>query len=237
MIRVMLVDDHELFREGLRSLLARDPTLSVVATAGDAREAKLMLASRPVDLLIVDVNLPGSGGVPLVRDLKHEDRFRPVLMLSMHEHLDIVADALDSGADGYALKRQSPKELLHAIQTVAGGGRYLAPEIRASLDGDKPIAPTPFMRLLSRREREIFELLVRGDSNCKIAHQLFISVKTVETHRTRIMKKREVHNMADLVRLAVRHGHLTAEQTATQTQQQQRADQQRNPQEIPKAQP
>jgi DNA-binding NarL/FixJ family response regulator len=211
MICVILVDDHELFREGLRALLSQDPEITVVATAGDAREAKRVVGDHPTALLIVDVSLPGSGGVPLVRELKREEQRRPVLMLSMHQHADVVADALDNGADGYALKSQSPKELLAAIRVVAGGKRYLAPGLPVpSGDGHPGAVPLGLLRALSKREREVLTCLVRGDSNQDIARQLFISVKTVETHRIRVMKRLEVHSIADLVRLAVRHGHFAA---------------------------
>src|ERR1700760_3833146 len=104
MIRLILIDDHELFRAGLRALLEQDSELSVVATANDAREARQIVAQHPCDLIVVDVTLPGSGGIALARDLKREDPARRVLMLSAHHHLDFVAEAFDNGADGYALK-------------------------------------------------------------------------------------------------------------------------------------
>ena len=211
MIRVILIDDHELFREGLRALLLREPDISVTAAASDAREGRRILDDHPGDLAIIDVSLPGSGGIALARDLKREEPGRRVLMLSMHDQLDVVAEALDGGVDGYALKSQAPAELLEAIHTVVGGGRYLAPQLQArSQDGNGHRLPPGLLRGLSRREREVFELLVRGDNNRQIATHLFISVKTVETHRTRIMKKLQVHSIAELVRVAVRHGHLAA---------------------------
>jgi DNA-binding NarL/FixJ family response regulator len=211
MIRVILVDDHELFCEGLRALLSQEPAIEVVGTAGDARQAQQVVADHPGALVIVDVSLPGSGGVALVRELKRADPMRPALVLTMHEHADVVADALDSGADGYALKSQPPRELVAAIHKVAGGGRYLAPGLTAPQgDAQHRAVPSGLLRTLSKREREIFACLVRGDSNQQIARQLFISVKTVETHRMRVLKKLDVHSMAELVRLAVRHGHLGA---------------------------
>ena len=211
MIRLVLVDDHELFREGLRALLERDATLSIVASANDAREALEAVAQHPCDVVILDVTLPGTNGTSLVRDLKRLDVGRKVLMLSMHQHLDVVTEALDNGADGYALKNQSPSELREAIRAVAAGERYLAPSLREAVsERNGRGMTTGLLRALSKREREIFGLLVRGYNNHDIAGQLFISIKTVETHRTRIMKKLEVHNMGDLIRLAARHGHLAA---------------------------
>jgi DNA-binding NarL/FixJ family response regulator len=214
MPKVVLIDDHELFREGLRVLL-ENGQISVVGTAGDAREAIHVLGETACDLVIVDVTLPGSSGVSLLRELKRDQPHRPVLMLTMHEHADIVADALDNGADGYALKSQSPAELIEAIHAVHAGERYLAPTLRpATSDGGGDFsAPPGLLRTLTRREREVFELLVRGDSNRDIGRLLFISVKTVETHRTRLMRKLEVHSIAELVRFAARHGHLEARVT------------------------
>ncbi|HXU74484.1 MAG TPA: response regulator transcription factor [Polyangia bacterium] len=211
MTRVVLVDDHELFREGLRALLQGEQ-VSVVGTAGDAREAIRLLDDSACDLVIVDVTLPGPSGVSLLRDLKRAQPHRPVLMLTMHTHADVVADAFDNGADGYALKSQSPAELLEAIHAVVAGERYLAPTLRTATSdgGGDSSTPSGLLRMLTRREREIFELLVRGENNRAIGRLLFISVKTVETHRTRLMRKLEVHSIAELVRLAARHGHLAA---------------------------
>jgi DNA-binding NarL/FixJ family response regulator len=211
MIRVILVDDHELFREGLRALLANRDDLTVVAAANDAREALQAAADHPCDIVVVDVTLPGSGGVALVRDLKRDDPRRPVLMLSSYQHADIVVDALDAGAEGYAVKTQSPQQLIEAIRAVAGGERYLAPALRHLVRRDSGRSGrTGLLSMLSVREREVFDLLVRGQANAEIAKILFISVKTVETHRTHVMKKLDVHSMADLIRLAARHGHLAA---------------------------
>ena len=211
MIRIILVDDHELFRDGLGELLRKRGDLAVVAEANDAREATLAVAENPCDLVVVDITLPGSSGIALVRDLKRDDPRRPVLMLSSYQDADIVADALDAGADGYAIKTQSPQQFIEAIHAVVAGQGYLAPSLRHVVrrDGGRS-GRTGFLGSLSAREREIFDLLVRGRSNGDIAKALFISVKTVETHRTHIMKKLDVHSIGDLVRLAARHGHLAA---------------------------
>jgi DNA-binding NarL/FixJ family response regulator len=210
MIRVVLVDDHELFCEGMRAVLAGEPDLSLVATAHDAPSARRLLDEQPCEVVVVDVSLPGPAGTDLVRELREEAPERPILMLSMHQYPDVVADAFDSGASGYALKSQSPRELFEAIHAVAAGRRYLAPTL-------EPVAPPSarrpqlgLLRGLSAREREVFDLLVSGHSNQEVSKRLFISVKTVETHRMRIMKKLGVHNIGDLIRIAVRHGHLCA---------------------------
>jgi DNA-binding NarL/FixJ family response regulator len=211
MIRLILVDDHCLFREGLCALLENDPEMSVVATAGDAREALRAVAEHPCDLVVLDVTLPDAGGVSVVRDVARLAPERALLVLSMHTHADVVAEAIDGGAGGYALKTQSHHELLQAIRNVAAGERYLAPSLRPLMPRDDgwPVSGG-LLSALSPREREVFDLLVRGASNGDIAKHFFISVKTVETHRTRLMKKLGVHNIGELIRLAARHGHLTA---------------------------
>jgi DNA-binding NarL/FixJ family response regulator len=209
-IRIVLVDDHQLFRAGLRSLLAVEPTFEVVAEAGDAREACQRVETVEHDLVIVDVTLPGSNGIALIRELKRRQKRRPILVLTMHQHADFVVDAFAAGANGYALKLQSEAEIFEAIRVAAGGGRYVAPAVAALVRGSDVVPQRSLLSSLSAREREIFDLLVRGYTNAEVAKQLFISVKTVETHRTRILRKLDVHNIGDLVRLAARHGLIAA---------------------------
>lgn len=209
MIGIFIVDDHRLFRDALRAMLAGNHELSIVGEAGDAREALALLDARPCEVVLVDVSLPGSNGVALVRELKRSDRRRRVVVLTMHQHPDIVCDAFAAGADGYALKHQSREELLAAIFAVAAGDRYVAPAVAAALPGDAaPVQPRGALGALSAREREVFDLLVRGFANANVGKQLCISIKTVETHRARIMRKLEVHNIGELIRLAARQGLL-----------------------------
>jgi DNA-binding NarL/FixJ family response regulator len=159
--------------------------------------------------VLVDVSLPGSNGVALVRELKRSDRRRRVVVLTMHQHPDMVCDAFAAGADGYALKHQSREELLAAIFAVAAGDRYVAPAVAEALPtGVDQARPRGALAALSAREREVFDLLVRGLGNGDVGKQLCISVKTVETHRARIMRKLDVHNIGDLIRLAARQGVL-----------------------------
>jgi DNA-binding NarL/FixJ family response regulator len=211
MIRIVLVDDHRLFRDGLRAILSAHPGFTVVAEAETAREAFKRIQEVEHDLVILDLTLPGSNGTALLRDLNRlRGHHRPVLVLTMHQHADIVSDALAAGATSYALKLQSEADLIKAIETTARGERYLAPQI-AAVAADmmkRPRRGAGVLALLSSREREIFDLLIRGGTNADVARQLFISVKTVETHRTRIMRKLGVHSIGELIRLAARHGLL-----------------------------
>jgi DNA-binding NarL/FixJ family response regulator len=210
MTRIVLVDDHRLFRDGLRAILATHPGLTVVGEAETAREAYQRIQEVEHDLVILDLTLPGSNGIALLRDLNRLHAHRPVLVLTMHQHADIVSDALSAGATGYALKLQSEADLIKAIETTARGERYLAPQIAAVAAEmtKRPKRGAGVLAVLSSREREIFDLLIRGGTNADVARQLFISVKTVETHRTRIMRKLGVHSIGELIRLAARHGLL-----------------------------
>jgi DNA-binding NarL/FixJ family response regulator len=209
-VRIVLVDDHRLFRDGLRAILAAYSEFELVGEATDAREAERILDEVPHDLLIIDVTLPGSNGVALMRDRKRKKDATPMLVLTMHESADIVADAFAAGATGYALKQQSEAELVEALRCAAAGQRYLAPQIPPEVLDGATANGNSVLSLLSSREREIFDLIVRGSTNADIAKQLFISIKTVETHRTRILRKLGVHSVGELIRLAVRHGLLPA---------------------------
>ncbi len=211
-IRILLVDDHQLFRAGLRAILAGHQEFSIVGEAADARTACALAQSVPHDLLIVDVTLPGSNGLAAIRELRRQGDRSAALVLTMHANADMVLDAFAAGATGYALKLQSEDELLDAIRSTAAGRRYAAPQI-ASLAGDtvrRVRQAEGVLATLSAREREIFDLLVRGHTNAQVAKQLYISIKTVETHRSRIMRKLDVHNIGEMIRLAARHGLLAA---------------------------
>lgn len=214
--RIVLIDDHCLFRDGLRAILAAHG-LAVVGEASELREAVELVERVAFDLLIVDITLPGSNGLALVRELRRRGVRQPILVLTMHQHVDLIAEAFAAGATGYALKHQSEQEILDAVNKVAARAIYLAPQLPHELlpDAGAPGAPPPrpfdsILSQLSAREREIFDLIVRGMTNAGIAKQLFISIKTVETHRTRIMRKLAVHNVGELIRLAARHGLLAA---------------------------
>jgi DNA-binding NarL/FixJ family response regulator len=211
-IRLLLVDDHRLFRDGLKAILGSYPDLTVVAEANDARSALELVETVEFDVVVLDITLPGSNGLALLRELKRRRVKQPALVLTMHQHGDMVADAFAAGAVSYALKHQSESELVEAVRSTARRVTYLAPQLSRELlpDASGASAAHGVLETLSSREREIFDLIVRGNSNADIARQLFISVKTVETHRTRIMRKLDVHNVGELIRLAARHGFLAA---------------------------
>lgn len=213
-LKLALVDDHRLFREGLRAMLRSQADLQVVGEAADATEAYAMVDATHPDVLVLDLALPGATGVTVAREILRRNPGLRILLLSMFTDEEHVSQALEAGVAGYAAKEQSAEEVFEAIRTVASGNSYLSPLIsrfvleeymRLRKGGDPSRAP---LRALTNREREIFDLSVRGLSNDSIASQLFISKRTVETHRGRIMRKLGVHSAADLVRVAAKHGLL-----------------------------
>jgi len=213
-LRVALVDDHLLFREGLRAMLAGAPDLRVVAEASNAQEAVPAVRATSPEVVVLDVMLPGVSGIGVARELLREDPKRRVLCLSMVADEAHVAGALQAGVLGYACKSQSAAEVMEAIRTVARGETYLAPQVSGFLISDyrrgktgKDAALSPIASLTAR-EREIFELCIRGNPTAQIARQLSISPRTVETHRGRILRKLNAHSAVDLVRLAARWGLL-----------------------------
>jgi two-component system response regulator NreC len=208
-VRIALVDDHPLYRTGLRSILASRTDLAVVAEAGDAQHAYQLADSAQADVMVMDLNLPGVDGFSATREVLRRSPQTRVLILSMYTDEIHAARALAAGALGYAMKTQSPDELLEAVTTVGRGERYVPRTLSASLlDVHRRAAARDGGPLgsLSPREREIFGLLVRGLSNRSIARELTISVKTVETHRTHIHEKLGVHSIAQLIHFAAVNG-------------------------------
>jgi DNA-binding NarL/FixJ family response regulator len=203
--RVALIDDHLLFREGLRAMLASIPDVQVVAEASNHDEAIPAVRNSRPEVVVLDMVLPGSSGSAIARELLKEDPRRRVLALSMMTDEGHVSDAFASGVLGYASKRQSAAEVLNAIRTVARGDRYLAPElseVMADTGRPQPV-PAPLLSLTAR-EREIFDYCILGTATKEIARQLRISPRTVETHRARILRKLGARSTLDLVLLAAR---------------------------------
>jgi len=214
-VDLLLVDSSKIFRMGLRTALADASTeddLTVVAECGDGSQAcELAIALAP-DVVVADLDLPDRNGVALARELGRIVPSARVLLLAPHGPETIVYQALSAGAGGYALKEQSPAEIVAAIRAVGRGELVLPPGITAPAsrssgrsDGTRPSQP---IERLSQRERQVFDLVVWGSSNKQIAERLGISVKTVETHRGHINGKLSVHTSADIVRLASLWGML-----------------------------
>jgi DNA-binding NarL/FixJ family response regulator len=208
-LRIALVDDHPLFRTGIRSILASHNDLSVVAEASDARHAYEVAETLHPEVMVLDLNLPGVDGISATREILRRSPQTKVLILSMYTDEIHAARALAAGANGYAMKTQPADELVEAIRAVGHGEKYVPRALSPSLlDVHRRAAGRDggALACLSPREREIFGLLVRGLSNRSIARELCISVKTVETHRTHIHEKLGVHSIAQLIHFAAVNG-------------------------------
>ena len=209
MIRIVLVDDHAVVRSGLRLLLEVEADLVVLGEAGNAREAVFEVRAHAPDVVLLDVVLPGESGIDVIPKLLHEAPDAKVLMLSMQDDPNYVREAFAAGASGYVLKEAADAEVVDAVRQVAAGGRYVHPALGARMvAADAAARVAAAADPLSDREREVLKLLALGHTNQEIAKQLFISVRTAETHRAHIMRKLQLETRAELVRYAIEHGQL-----------------------------
>jgi DNA-binding NarL/FixJ family response regulator len=208
--RVLLADDHQLFRDGLRSLLQRSPGFTVVGEAADGLEALRLCRDLQPDVVLLDISMPGLNGVEAARRIGVEAPGTRILIVSMHADRRFVAESLRAGARGYLLKDSAFPEVVQAIQAVMRGHMFLSPAITDVVAQDfASQVPSPersAFRLLSPREREVLQLLAEGLSTKEIAGKLSVSGKTVETHRRQIMDKLGLHSVAELTKYAVREG-------------------------------
>ncbi|EYC52699.1 LuxR family transcriptional regulator [Hylemonella gracilis str. Niagara R] len=209
MIRLMIADDHAIVRSGLRQLLSLAPDIEVRAEAVDGAQVLEGLRRELPDLLLLDVNMPGLSGADLITRVKSHWPTLPILVLSMHNEGQVAARVLKAGASGYVTKDSEMEVLLGAIRKVAGGGKYIVPELAEKLVFDMSLSSdqAPHQNL-SDRELEVFRLLVAGLGVNEIAAQLCISNKTVSTHKTRLLEKLNLGSTAELVRYAMQHGLL-----------------------------
>jgi DNA-binding NarL/FixJ family response regulator len=206
MIRVLLADDHKLVREGLKGILAAAEDLRVAGEAASGDEALALVRANDYDLALVDMSMPGVSGIELIRRLRLEKPSLRILVLSMHGEQQYAARALKAGAAGYLTKDSASEQLVGAIRKVAAGGLYITAAAAESLvsetAGGGAAAPHAS---LSDREFEIFRLLAGGHGPTEIAERLHISVKTVSTHKARILQKMNLDSTAALVRYAIEH--------------------------------
>lgn len=208
-MRVFIVDDHAVFRLGLKQILRDASGFEIVGEASTAREAFPLVEQSFPDVVVLDLALPGMDGLSAARELRRRVPDSNILVLSLHESVDDVSEALEAGVRGYAFKSEPIEALVAAIRRVGQGGRYVPARIGRLLE--RPLE-TPdglgVLRLLSEREREVFRLASEAMTNVEIARELCISRKTVETHRYRIQKKLGLRNGAELFRFAALHGLL-----------------------------
>jgi two-component system response regulator NreC len=210
-IRVLVVDDHAVVRSGLRLLLDAEDDIEPVGEAGNGRDAVFQARALTPDVILLDVVMPDQTGLEVLPQLKHENPEVNVLILSMQDEPRYVREAFAAGASGYVLKEAADTEVVAAVREVAGGGRYVNPELGARLvAADAEAAKRAEQDPLSDREREVLRLLALGHTNQEIAKQLYISVRTAETHRAHIMQKLRLSSRAELVRYALDQGVLEA---------------------------
>jgi DNA-binding NarL/FixJ family response regulator len=207
MIRLLIADDHAIVRDGLRRILEDDPDIIVAGEATNGFEALAKVRSTELDLLLLDLSMPGKNGIELIKQIKDELPKLPILVLTMHDEDQYAMRAIKSGASGYLTKDSASTQLISAVKRVAAGRLYisqnlaeeLAMNIRPNHNSESPHT------LLSDREFEVLQLLVKGKSVSEIGGMLFLSVKTVSTHKTRVLQKMNMTSIADLVRYAVSH--------------------------------
>ena len=206
-LRILIADDHPLVRHGLRSVLESQPGWTVCAEAEDGRSAvKLGLELKP-DVFLMDVTMPELNGLDATRRLRRERPDAAILILTMHESDQLCADLIRAGARGCLLKSDSPRQLLAAVEAVASGKQYFTPHVTSRAgpaDGMSAAGAGRMPVRLSAREREIVQLLAEGRTNKEIATLLGIAFKTVDAHRTNIMKRLNMHSVAEVVRYAIR---------------------------------
>jgi DNA-binding NarL/FixJ family response regulator len=201
-IDLVLADDHALLREGLKALLAANGDIRIVGEAGDGREAVRLAQALKPDLLVMDISMPDLNGVEAVRLVREKSPQTKIIMLSMHSTAEHVYRALEAGASAYVLKESAAAQLLTAINTVYAGGRYLSPAIGA-LPPEGSASP---LDSLSARERQVLQLVAEGRSSAEIGSLIHLSPKTVETYRSRLMKKLGLADVPALVKFALLHG-------------------------------
>ncbi len=210
-LRILLADDHETVREGLRMILNAQPDMQVVATAGDGRDAVTQAEAISPDVVIMDISMPGLNGLAATTQLMARCPSARVLTLTRHADNSYLQQLMRAGAAGYVLKQSRPAELLHAIRAVASGEKYLDASMTASAANasskSTPPAPVPTMPL-SPRETEVLRLIAWGNTNKEIAARLDVSVKTVEAHKANGMRKLGMRGRIDIVRYALLQGWL-----------------------------
>ncbi len=206
MIRVVIADDHTIVREGLKQILAAAGDLSVVGEARDGQEVLQQVRANDFDVLLLDMSMPGKSGTELIKQIKDEKPKLRVLVLSMHQEHQYAVRAVRAGASGYLTKDSASTQLVTAIRKVATGGAFISAEVAEALAlSAMPQSDGPPHTALSDREYQVFRMLASGTSVSDIAARLNLSVKTVSTHKSRLLEKLGVRNQTELVHYALKH--------------------------------
>lgn len=206
MIRILVADDHTVVRSGLRQMLSREPDMQIAGEAGNAKEVMEAVHREAWDVLILDIGMPGRGGIEILRDVKQQCRNLPVLILSMYPEDQYAVRSIKAGADGYLSKDIAPEELIKAIRKVLRGQRYIsegvAERLAEAMNDDSDILPH---EALSDREYQVLCMIASGKTVSQIAADFSLSVKTVSTYRARLLEKMKLKNNAELTHYAFNH--------------------------------
>ena len=206
MIKILIADDHPIVRKGLKEIIEETPGMKVVDEASNGQEVLEKVFKKDINVVLLDISMPGRSGLDILRDMKRLKPKLAVLVLSMHPEEQYAVQALKEGASGYLTKESAPDELLTALRKVSRGGKYVSSSLAEKLayalekDGEKPPHET-----LSVREYEVMRLIASGKTVTEIARELFLSPKTISTYRARIMEKMRMKNNAQLVRYAIKN--------------------------------
>jgi DNA-binding NarL/FixJ family response regulator len=214
--RIIIAEDHRLFREGIRALLEANPDFEIVCEAANGLEAIRCVRKHRADLIILDLSMPKLGGISAIKEIKRQFPGLKILVLTIHRSDQYVLETFEAGADGYCLKDAGRNELRMAVDSVLSGNTYLSPGISEKvmegyIEGRKKLKTKTTWDTITQREREVLKLLGEGYQNKEIAELLHISVKTVEKHRANIMGKLDLHNAAALTAYAIEKGLVTKE--------------------------
>lgn len=205
--RLILADDHAVFREGMKRMLEDSGLFSVVAQAGDGKTLVEKATATPYDLILTDLSMPGMNGFEAIAEIRKQTPHAKLVVLSMHKDRDLFKKAVQLGIDGYILKEDVFEQMIHCLKTVVAGEKSYSPRLTSFITADYVLRETDELayEILTKREQEILRLLGKGQSNKEIADFLDLSVRTVETHRASIMRKMDFHNIQELVTYCVKN--------------------------------
>jgi DNA-binding NarL/FixJ family response regulator len=205
MIKILIIDDHPIVRRGLKEIVSEEPDIVVAGEAQNSREALELIRKQKWDVVVLDITMPDSNGLEILKQLRKERPKLPVLVLSIHSEEQYAVRVLKSGGAGFMNKETAPAELVKAIRKVVAGGKYVSPTLAERLASDLESGERQLHENLSGREFQVMCMIASGKTVKEIAEGLFLSVKTVSTHRTRILKKMKMRTNAELTYYAVRN--------------------------------
>lgn len=220
--RILIVEDHTLLRAGLRALLAQEPDIEIAGEADNGRDAVHLISTLAPDLVLMDLSMPGTNGIEAIAEVKRRNPEVRILVLTLHRTEEYIHQSLKAGADGYILKDATPDELRVAIRSVLNGKTYLSPDISNKvisgyLGSASSAGASSAWESVTHRERQVLKLVAEGRPNKSIAEYLCLSVKTVEKHRSNLMKKLDLHNASMLTAFAFSKGLVTSEPRASES--------------------